>query len=50
MDHREIREILDFGPGRFEVWDYWGNQVFEACTREECEEWMSNNPEEETEE
>ena len=44
------REILDFGPEHFEVWDYWGNQVFEAATQEECEEWMSNNPEEETEE
>jgi hypothetical protein len=42
VDHREI---LDFGPGRFEVWDYWGNQVFEASTREECEAWLSDNPE-----
>jgi hypothetical protein len=44
------REILDFGPGHFEVWDYWGNRVFEGETRAECEAWLSDNPEEETEE
>ena len=41
------REILDFGPGHFEVWDYWGNRVFEGETRQECEEWIDDNPEEE---
>ena len=43
------REILNFGPGHFEVWDYWGNRVFEAETRQECEEWLCDNAEEETE-
>jgi len=40
------REILDFGPDRFEVWDYWGNRVFEGATRQECEDWLLDNPEE----
>lgn len=41
------REILDFGEGHFEVWDYWGNRVFEGATFEECEAWIDDNPEEE---
>jgi hypothetical protein len=43
------REILDFGPGHFEVWDYWGNRVFEGETRQECEAWLCDNPEEDEE-
>jgi hypothetical protein len=42
----DSREILDFGERWFEVWDYWGNRLFEGETREECEEWLFANPEE----
>ena len=41
----DTREILGFG-GHYEVWDWWGNRVFEAATELECQEWMDNNPEE----
>jgi hypothetical protein len=41
------REILIFGTDHYEVWDYWGNRLFEAETLEECEDWLfDNDPEE----
>jgi hypothetical protein len=30
----DSREILNFGEGHYEVWDYWGNRLFEAETLE----------------
>jgi len=38
----DSREILDFGPGHFEVWDFHGNKVFEGATHEECEAWIDS--------
>jgi hypothetical protein len=47
--HMDSREILNFGERHYEVWDYWGNRLFEAETLEECEDWLCDNPSEDEE-